>query len=69
LWSSGWSTLAAFGLFAQVPYVATARFFLYLNTRTGAEGWDIQTRFAGLAARMERERAERTSVAPRGEAA
>jgi hypothetical protein len=69
VWSSGWSTLAAIGLFAQVPYVATARFFLYLNIRTRAEGWDIQTRFAGLSARMERQHAERTSIAPRGEAA
>jgi hypothetical protein len=39
------------GLFAQVPYLATARFFLYLNVRTRAEGWDIQTRFAAIAAR------------------
>ncbi len=69
VWSSGWSTLAAIGLFVQVPWVATARFFLYLNIRTRTEGWDIQTRFAGLAARMERERAERTSIAPKDEAA
>ncbi len=51
LWTAGGSALATLGLFAQVPYLATARFFLYLNVRTRAEGWDIQTRFAAIAAR------------------
>ncbi len=58
VWSTGGSALATLGLFAQVPYLATARFFLYLNVRTRAEGWDIQTRFAALAARAEAQRAE-----------
>jgi uncharacterized membrane protein HdeD (DUF308 family) len=49
LWSEGGSALATIGLFLQVPFVATARFFLYLNVRTRTEGWDIQTRFAQLA--------------------
>lgn len=53
LWTAGGGALATAGLFAQVPYRATARFFLYLNIRTRAEGWDIQTRFAALAARAE----------------
>ena len=39
---------------------ATARFFLYLNVRTRAEGWDIQTRFAALAARAGDEKKEKT---------
>ncbi|HEY8079596.1 MAG TPA: hypothetical protein VIF62_35945 [Labilithrix sp.] len=52
-WSDGWSVLAFVGLFAVVPYAATARFFTYLNIRTRAEGWDIQTRFAAIAARAE----------------
>ena len=30
---------------------ATTRFFVYLDVRTRAEGWDIQTRFAALARR------------------
>jgi len=47
------SILAALGLFAVVPYAATVRFFVYLNARTCAEGWDVQTRFAALAARYE----------------
>jgi putative flippase GtrA len=53
LWTEGGSALATLGLFAQVPYLATARFFLYLNVRTRAEGWDIQTRFAAIATRAE----------------
>ncbi len=47
----GGSVLCLVGLFAVVPYAATARFFTYLNIRTRAEGWDIQTRFAAIAAR------------------
>jgi hypothetical protein len=49
----GGSILALIGLFGVVPYIATARFFTYLNIRTRAEGWDIQTRFAALAARAD----------------
>jgi hypothetical protein len=51
VWTEGGGVLATIGLFLQVPYLATARFFLYLNVRTRAEGWDIQTRFAAIAAR------------------
>lgn len=53
LWSEGGSVLALIGLHAMVPYLATARFFTYLNIRTRTEGWDIQTRFAALAARAD----------------
>ncbi len=42
--------LVAFWLF--VPYSATARLLAYLNVRTKAEGWDVQTRFAAIAARL-----------------
>lgn len=55
LWSNGASVLAMLGWFGILPYVTTARFFTYLNTRTRAEGWDIQTRFAAIAARTARE--------------
>ncbi len=55
LWDEGWSVLAFAGLFAIAPYAATARFFVYLNIRTRTEGWDIQTRFAAIAARASRE--------------
>ncbi|AKV04707.1 hypothetical protein AKJ09_11370 [Labilithrix luteola] len=53
LWANGGSVLAFVGWFAVLPYLTTARFFVYLNLRTRAEGWDIQTRFAAIAARAE----------------
>jgi hypothetical protein len=53
MWSAGGSVLAVLGWFAILPYVTTARFFAYLDMRTRAEGWDIQTRFAAIAARSE----------------
>lgn len=53
VWTSGGSAFATLGLFAQIPYYATARFFLYLNVRTRTEGWDIQTRFSAIARRAE----------------
>ena len=56
-WSEGGSVLAVLGWFGVMPYVTTARFFTYLNVRTRAEGWDIQTRFAAIASRAEREEA------------
>lgn len=40
--------LCAYWLF--VPYAATARLFSYLDLRTRSEGWDVQVRFAALAA-------------------
>ena len=49
--TEGGSLLALVGWFGVIPYVATARFFIYLNVRTRVEGWDVQTRFAALAAR------------------
>jgi hypothetical protein len=51
----GGSALCLLGLFLAMPYVATARFFAYLNIRTRAEGWDIQTRFAAIAQRAEKD--------------
>jgi hypothetical protein len=53
----GGSVLSAVGWFCAIPYITTARFFLYLNVRTRAEGWDIQARFAAIAARAEAEKA------------
>jgi hypothetical protein len=50
-WTDGGSVLAFVGFFVVMPYAATARFFTYLNVRTRAEGWDIQTRFAAIAVR------------------
>jgi hypothetical protein len=43
--------LLSFWLF--VPFVATARLLFYLNARTKGEGWDVQTRFAAIAVRLQ----------------
>jgi hypothetical protein len=51
LWIAGGSWLGLLGGWAAVPLVATARFFVYIDCRTRSEGWDIQTRFAAMAAR------------------
>lgn len=51
LFSAGGSELGIVGLFAAAPLLATIRFFVYLDVRTRAEGWDVQTRFAALASR------------------
>ncbi|MBX3187629.1 MAG: hypothetical protein KF819_11465 [Labilithrix sp.] len=59
----GGSALCLVGWFAVVPYLATARFFAFLNVRTRVEGWDIQTKFAALAQRGEAHDA-RASVEP-----
>ena len=53
LFSEGGSLLGVIGWFLAIPFAATARFFIYLNVRTRAEGWDVQTRFAALASRAE----------------
>ena len=47
----GGSALAFMGLWLSLPFVATIRFLFYIDLRTRTEGWDIQTRFAALAAR------------------
>jgi hypothetical protein len=51
MFHEGISWLALVGWWGSVPWLATARFFVYLDTRTRTEGWDIQTRFAAIAAR------------------
>jgi len=65
-WDAGMgSFLAALGFWLFLPYAAIARLLMYLNVRTRAEGWDVQTRFMALAQRAEEEGAER---APRADA-
>ena len=51
MFEEGGSVLALLGFWSVLPIRATARFFVYLDVRTRSEGWDIQTRFAALAAR------------------
>lgn len=46
----GISPFALFGVMLSAPYVATARFLMYVDTRTRADGWDIQVRFMSIAA-------------------
>lgn len=46
----GGSAFALLGLFASVPYAATARFLTYIDGRTRQDGWDIQLRFTAIAA-------------------
>jgi len=55
MWRHGGSLLALAGFWLAVPFVASARFLLYIGFRTKSEGWDIQTRFAVIAARAEAE--------------
>jgi hypothetical protein len=53
MWHAGGNWLALAGFWGTLPLLTTARFFVYLDIRTRTEGWDIQTRFAGIAAREE----------------
>ncbi len=53
LFQAGGSWLALAGFWLAVPLLTTARFLVYLDVRTRTEGWDIQTRFAAIAARAE----------------
>ena len=62
MFREGWSVLALVGWWAVQPLLQTARFFVYLDIRTRTEGWDIQTRFAAIAARAEAEPRERRAA-------
>jgi hypothetical protein len=53
LFEDGSSPLAAIGFWLVLPYVTIVRFLFYVNVRTRAEGWDIQTAFATIAAQAE----------------
>lgn len=45
----GGSWFALLGFFAAVPFLATARFLVYIDGRTRREAWDVQLRFTELA--------------------
>jgi hypothetical protein len=51
LFDDGGSPFALAGFFLSLPYFTAARFFAYVDSRTRAEGWDIQVRFAALVQR------------------
>ncbi|HRI68148.1 MAG TPA: hypothetical protein PK156_28155 [Polyangium sp.] len=56
LFRDGGSPESLAGFFLAIPIIATARFLYYIDTRTRADGWDIQLRFHGIRARAEAER-------------
>ncbi len=51
LWDEGGGVVGSVAFFLFIPFAATIRLLCYLNVRTRAEGWDVQTRFAALMAR------------------
>lgn len=56
LFRDGGSPASLAGFFLAIPIVATVRFLYYIDTRTRADGWDIQLRFHGIRLRAEGER-------------
>jgi hypothetical protein len=53
IWQVGVTPLALLGYWGALPFIATARFLLYINTRTISEGWDIRTQFSRIAERLD----------------
>jgi hypothetical protein len=51
LFTDGGSPMALLGFLLSIPYVATARFLSYIDSRTRNDGWDIQVRFMAIAAK------------------
>lgn len=47
----GFTPFALAGLLISTPFIATARFLQYVDTRTRSDGWDIQVRFMAILAR------------------
>ncbi|MEM6991895.1 MAG: hypothetical protein AAF721_15410 [Myxococcota bacterium] len=47
----GGSLGALVGFFAVVPYIATAQFLSYIDSRTQRDGWDVQLAFVALSER------------------
>ncbi|MEM7153851.1 MAG: hypothetical protein AAF799_13465 [Myxococcota bacterium] len=46
--ADGGSLAALLGLFAAVPFVASAQFLYYIDARTRRDGWDIQLAFMAI---------------------
>jgi len=53
LYEDGFTPFALAGLFMAAPFVATARFVHYIDTRTRADGWDIQVKFMAIIAKQQ----------------
>jgi hypothetical protein len=56
LFEEGGSPMALLGFLLSIPYIATARFLSYIDSRTRNDGWDIQLRFMAIAAKEASER-------------
>jgi hypothetical protein len=56
LFEDGGTPMALLGYLLSIPYVATARFLCYIDSRTRNDGWDIQLRFMAVAAKEASER-------------
>lgn len=55
---TGFTPYALAGLLLSTPFVATARFLQYVDTRTRTDGWDIQVRFMAILAREAEKKSE-----------
>jgi hypothetical protein len=51
LFQQWFTPFALLGLLASVPVTSTMRFLTYIDTRTRADGWDIQVKLMAIAAR------------------
>lgn len=51
LFEDWFTPFAVLGLLASVPVTSTMRFLTYIDTRTRADGWDIQVKLMAIAAR------------------
>ncbi len=58
LFKDGFTPFAIAGVFAASPYIATARFLHYIDTRTRADGWDIQVKFMAIVGKQEESKRE-----------
>ena len=58
LFETGFTPYALAGLLISTPFVATARFLQYVDTRTRTDGWDIQVRFMAILAREAEKKSE-----------
>lgn len=52
LFDRGVTPFALLGLFLSVPFCATLRFLYYIDTRTRADGWDIQVKLMAIQAKQ-----------------
>lgn len=56
-YDNGFTPFALLGLLLSVPFTATVRFLFYVDTRTRADGWDIQVKLMAIQAKAHSEEA------------